>query len=496
MIYKQALKWLQLFLSLLLVGCAHSSLKMELSIYKDDPLFKSVLTQDDIKPAIAFLNYVDSELDPLTHNQLELAEESYDLFYDYWMAQGEVDSKKQGLVFDAAARANQAAAMKPLERRLVSYKRSIAEAQNDVVIRLRQAQSIYDRLNAMIPSDLSDIDFTESSYIAQVNRQQSLQQALNIEISRVFQALNALVNGSEHVFYKSTKERWGKIQKLIESNDYKKYLSSNVRDGLSQVLRTVAQKFTQFDSGLVTLRSEIKAGANLVIDYNEPAVLVNSMMENPTVYTISAEEESRMLRALDLLNSQLDRLQNAGSPVWRIVTEPGNAKKWNTKFSETYFYGEGNSGVVVVRDSPIKYRIQEATNNPAALVQAQLQISRSVANAAIQIAGATTGVPLTSVTQAGDQINKTENTAFQQQADTLVIKKAQINAQKQVYLRSIDSLEENIDSFLRQLKDLSPKSAAAINDQVKINALSRRITEFLKAQEKLVTLANLEEGGK
>lgn len=495
MINWQLAKLLPLFVVMLLAGCANSSLKMELSIYKDDPLFKNVLTQDDIKPANAYLNFIQHELDPLTNKQLELAQVSYDVFFNYWMAQGIVETKKRGVAFDAAARSSQSAAMEPLRARLVSYKRSIEEAKSEVILRLEQAHSVYDRLDAMLPSDLSEIDFSNSSYIGQIQRQQRLQQTLSIEISRVFQALDVLVKGNDHVFYKSTKDRWGKIQKLIEGEDYQTYLNQSQRVDLSQRLRSMALMFTEFDSGLVALRSEIKAGASLVIDYNDPAVLVNSMMENPTVYAISAKEESDMLRAVDLLNSQLDRLQNASSPIWRIVTDPNNAKKWNTKFSETYFYAEGNAGVVVVRDSPIKYRVQEATNNPAALVQAQLQVSRAVADAAIQIAGASTGVPLVSVTQTGEQTNKSDNTTFQQQTDTLVIKKAKINAQKQIYLRSIDAIEGNIDSYLRQLNELKPKDANGPNDQAEINALSKRILEFFKAQEKLVSQTKIEQGG-
>lgn len=497
MINRQLAKLLPLFVMMLLAGCANSSLKMELSIYKDDPLFKNVLTKDDIKPAKAYLNFLEDELDPLANKQLELAKVSYDLFLNYWMAQGIVETKKRGVAFDAAARSSQSAAMEPLRTRLLSYQRSIEKVKSEVILRLKQAHSTYDRLNAMLPSELSEIDFTDSSYIGQIQRQQRLQQTLSIEISRVFQALDVLVKDQEHEFYISTKNRWGMIQDLIESDDFQTYLSPKQRNSLRQDLHSVAQQFLQFDqdSDLLKLRSEIKTGFSFIVNYNDTATLVNSMMKNPRVYIVPAKEESNMLRNIDLLNSQLDRLQNASSPVWRVVTDPKNAKKWNTKFSETYFYAEGNAGVVVVRDSPIKYRVQEATNNPAALVQAQLQVSRAVADAAIQIAGASTGVPLVSATQTGEQINKTDNTTFQQQTDTLVIKKAKINAQKQIYLRSIDAIEGNIDSYLRQLKELTPKDANGNNDQAEINALSKRIIEFFKAQEKLVSQTKVEQGG-
>ncbi len=494
MINRLFAKIFPLFVVILLASCANSSLKMELSIYKDDPLFKNILTQDDTKLAKVYLNWIQHELDPLTSKQLELAQISYDMFFNYWMAQGEVETKKRKLEYSAVVQSNQADAMNPLKNRLMSYQRSIEEAKSEVILRLKQAHSTYDRLNAMLPSELSEIDFTDSNYIGQIQRQHRLQQTLSVEISRVFQALDVLVNDQEHEFYISTKNRWGMIQELLESDDFQTYLNPRYRNSLRQELHSVAQQFIQFDqdSDLLKLRSDIKTGFSFIVNNNDTATLVNSMMKNPRVYILPAKEESNMLRHIDLLNSQLDRLQNASSPVWRVVTDPKNAENWNTKFSETHFYAEGNAGVVVVRDSPIKYRVQEATNNPAALVQAQLQVSRAVADAAIQIAGASTGVPLVSATQTGEQINKTDNTTFQQQTDTLVIKKAKINAQKQIYLRSVDAIEGNIDSYLRQLSELTPKDANDNNDQAEINALSKRIIEFFKAQEKLVSQTKVE----
>ena len=151
--------------------------------------------------------------------------------------------------------------------------------------------------------------------------------------------------------------------------------------------------------------------------------------------------------------------------------------------------------MVVVRDSPIKYRVQDASNNPAALVQAQLGVSRAVADAAIQIAGATTGVPLLSVTQAENKTLRTDNSNYGQQTETLTAKKAELKAQKQIFQRSFDAIEGNIDSYIRQLKELTPKSGGNRNDQDKINDLADLITQYLKAQESLVLITDLEPEG-
>lgn len=200
--------------------------------------------------------------------------------------------------------------------------------------------------------------------------------------------------------------------------------------------------------------------------------------ENPMVYTISAEEESKRLQAFDMLNSQLERLQNPGDPVWRVVTAKENKKKWNKQFSKIYFFAEGNSGVVIVRDSPMDYRVQEGANNPAALVQAQLGVSRAIADAAIQIAGATAGIPISTASLSNDSVNKADNTNYQTETELLVVKKATLERKTQLRALAIDSLQANIKSKLKQIEALHP-----VNDKTKIDQLASQLVISLKARK-------------
>lgn len=494
MINARIAKWIFLFLVILLTGCASSELKLELSIYKDDPLYKNVLTQDDIKPVKAYLKHIQEELDPVIAKKIQLSQLSFTLFKDYWDAQGEVYSKKKGKKYDTLEQQEHISVLKPLNYQLIDYKKNLLQSKQKVLDRLKQANEVYDELYRILPADLNGVDFSDSTYIGLVQRYKRLQQALSIEISTVFHLLTVLLNDNDHEFYQSTRGQWNLIIDLVESGDYQKYLSKNKLHNLKNSLKHVVKAYKNNDSNLITLQSDIKTSSSLVNGYKDVVLFVNSTMKNP-VYSISAKGKGSMLRAIDLLISQIDRLQNAGSPIWRIVTDPKNSKKWNKKFSKTYYYAQGNSGVVVVRDTPIKYRVQEATNNPAALVQAQLQVSRAVADAAIQIAGATTGVPLVSVNQAGGKNSKSDNATYQQQTDTLVTRKAKIDAQKKIYIRSIDAIEGNIDSYIRQLKELNPKNGNINNDQAEINAISQRIIEFLKAQKKLVDPVKITQEG-
>jgi len=100
-----------------------------------------------------------------------------------------------------------------------------------------------------------------------------------------------------------------------------------------------------------------------------------------------------LVRQSSRFTELIDRLQDTGDPVWRLVTDPANEGHWNPQSVDTNFYAQGNSSLVVVRHDPMRYDIHEATNNPLALVKGQLAISHAVTKAAINIAGAATGLP-------------------------------------------------------------------------------------------------------
>jgi len=96
-------------------------------------------------------------------------------------------------------------------------------------------------------------------------------------------------------------------------------------------------------------------------------------------------------QSMDFYTSQIDRLQDPADPVWREITNPKNKEKWNPYFSKTYFRAEGNTSVIVVRERAGHYRVKQGQNNPAALIQGQLKISRAITSGLIDVVGAGTG---------------------------------------------------------------------------------------------------------
>jgi hypothetical protein len=186
-----------------------------------------------------------------------------------------------------------------------------------------------------------------------------------------------------------------------------------------------------------------------------------------------------LVRSTSLLFSQIDRLQDPADPVWRIVSDPQNQSKWNTTFSETYFYSEGNNSVVLVRDTPMSFRVQRGNNNPTALIQGQLQVSRAIANAAISVAGAAAGIPIPK--PAGSASQGKASTAAGDPAEQLARRKATVE-------RSAALRGEAIKRLQRQLTVLRDELARVdVNKKEAVNALLSKFQSVLKAYDVMLT---------
>lgn len=166
----------------------------------------------------------------------------------------------------------------------------------------------------------------------------------------------------------------------------------------------------------------------------------------------------------------IDRLQDPGDPIWRVVRDRDNEPHWQERVTETYFYAEGDAGVVIVRDDPVHYRVHSARNDPTVLVQTQLEVSRTLANAAISIAGAASGLPTDSL--ASSASGRTTDTGIGGDADGLALRDAQVEAwqkQRTVALTSLHRYLRGISSNLDEIADgddVTDDDRKALNQQV------------------------------
>ena len=477
---KYVFSYLLLIISLMTVGCASSKLELELSIYKEDPTYKGVITNADLKPAEEYLADIKKNVKSIAKIQKTLADDLYNAFAVYWLEDGRAIAQKKRITFDRTIQARHMSALSILDQQREAYKAKLDLLAIDVEQYLVLAQKATARLKEVLPENASKIDFSSNDHAARV-KENRLKQELNLALGDVDRSFKSLVSMKNEPYQKSLEQRWEKLAQRAASDQFKSQLVDQASfDKINNKIKMVANNILNTTNTALKINGQLEKQLKYAVKQGSLETMTSALAENPMVYELSAEEESKRLQAFDMLNSQLERLQNPGSPVWRIVTDPENAKKWNTEFSRTYFYAEGNSGVVVVRDSPMDYRVQEGANNPAALVQAQLQVSRAVADAAIQIAGASTGVPLVGATLKNQTISKADNSKYVEETESLVQKKAELEGRMERRALSVRSMTANLQSTLKQLKDLDPSIPT---EKPKIDNLRDDLVNSLKSQK-------------
>jgi predicted HTH domain antitoxin len=180
----------------------------------------------------------------------------------------------------------------------------------------------------------------------------------------------------------------------------------------------------------------------------------------------------------------IDRLQDTGNPVWRIVTDPSNEEHWNKSPANTDFYAEGKSSVVLVRNDPMRFDVHDATNNPTALIKGQLEISRAVANAAISVASASTGIPAPQPPAAGAKTSDTSTTASagNDAATAFATRKATADEAANLRDRQIRGLDLELSATLAALSAGPDKVPA--NQKSRLDALLNAYKTMFDASSK------------
>jgi hypothetical protein len=181
--------------------------------------------------------------------------------------------------------------------------------------------------------------------------------------------------------------------------------------------------------------------------------------------------------ALDLYVSQIDRLQDPADPAWRELLRPENEVNWAPFFARTSYRAEGDTGVIIARDRLGHFRIQRARNNPAALIQGQLRISRAIASGLADALGAATGVPgagalgsaakagapKTEATKAGEA--KPEGGGDAAKVDTTA-QAAKLDAQARLRHNARTNLINNLEFVNRELKAQLKEGRTPVSDDL------------------------------
>jgi hypothetical protein len=446
-------------------GCASTRLTLNLDIYTEDPAPDLALRPINIVKLRNALLTARAEAESLARDRVALAQAAFATF-------GKVHALQVSLGPQPAATGQDE--LRILQTRLDTYIAAVtskATAAQHAIGRASASLDAYIAATARPPAD-THARVTTAPLQASVAPLDDVIKSVD-EAGRLFGQLGAPL-GTD--FEEGLVRRWPTVAKSITEENLQKLFKEGqpeppqVRD-LREEVAHLARTMTDLAGRgrRVSRQLTERLTAATAIPEREPGRLkqtIDAVAQVATSVPLSLGVGDRgaaalndLVRSTTLFYSQIDRLQDPADPVWRIVGDPLNDAKWNSTFSETYFYSEGNNSVFVVRDTPISFRVQRSANNPTALVQGQLQVSRAVANAAIAVAGAAVGVPIPKLPGTADS-GKAE-AAESTDAEKLAKRDATVEQQSAVRAQAIRGLRQRLQVLRDQLQGVSQSDTKA-----------------------------------
>lgn len=249
------------------------------------------------------------------------------------------------------------------------------------------------------------------------------------------------------------------VNKMLDPEIYQQDLSDLANLADDATMQVSASAFDEVRVGLSELANLVSEGYNVDMD-NLLQMVSASEKESFTTFkssfdklanvfaqipkTLSRENRTNELAKFvidkNLMDSQLDRLQDFGHVHWKeIARNLDSAEYWSRKFTSTEFSAQGNSSIILVRDSPINFRPQQINNDPSALIQSQLQISRATTGLALSIAGAIGGIDINQSPAA--------NIPAEEVTNTNIGNRAAIERRIELREKSLSNLISNLENI-------------------------------------------------
>lgn len=445
-------------------GCASNTLKISVDLYKEDPRQLELETEDIIN--------IRQGLSDARVSSKSLAEQRKSIATD------------QSTIYKSLLELN--LGPDPSDELQVEHDEDI-ETVND---RLDEYINWVDGHLADLNTAISDAEISLEKYLLFRNPDetvvpsddQSVAEAeaeLKWSVLLVSQKYFDLAGPAGGEFEKSITSRWISVINALDATVKGQELSAEQRNavntirlearGLANTMKEVAEEGNRQASEAQQALSQAMEG----VDFSDTSALRESVKqigmavsEVPELVGLGQGGRDALINLAAgraIFESQIDRLQDPGDPVWRIVSDKENEDKWNNVFVETYFYAEGNSSVVVVRDSPISYRTQRGQNNPTALVRGQLQVSRAIADAAVTIAGSAVGVTLDQTDNdnektEGDESSQTLRNGSMAKAEELATRRAKAEQEEVLRLKASRNLRRDLRRYIELIRLSVPGS--------------------------------------
>jgi hypothetical protein len=530
-------RWLALIAAALITGCASTQLEVAIDVYDEDPRFSPPMGPDEANVLIENIERLHQAAVEKTSQRKFLATGSYRLYMSVWNAAGanrteacEVDRSYEGYL------RNVSAALADLEPQLsyaattvssyvYKYEEEYEKAATDFSdcetyrITGHNSEGGKTRPKDCRVSDEGNID-KKVTHLGNEWVLRQLPDSLRAEESQVRRVVQEAIAA-----YRAFASSVATVSELAGSNGQSQdqcapiaskgivqpgeigafYIDwATLRGRLNLQLQAAqVRKVKAKEQALILALQNLNAGtialaqasngippdeiASATASGNNPSksgledsvtkialeleALRGNLPENASAQTALAE----LVRSSSSFAELIDRLQDAGNPVWRIVTDPANEAHWNKGPLNTNFYAQGKASVVMVRNDPMRFDVHDASNNPTALIKGQLEITRSIASAAISIAGAATGLPAvgaaanSSAKPANAGANPPTTAPSTDTSNDLVKRKATAEQNAQLRAREIRGLSLELSTINAGLA--KPNDPVSDATKARVNAL-------------------------
>ena len=458
-----------LILALLCGGCASSKLELELSIYKSDPFSDELNTKADIDRSIEGLAKLDPEVAAMADGRIEIARSMAQVFKEYrWLIVKARKPQYSRIKFNGEFEIQD------------RYLEEFEEFVRDVERKTRANKSIalhwlerYQRLLPEIipgeepgeqPGEKPEGRKDPARQIVEKQARKQVRDKTLLAMKDLNNSLRQLVGPNDTNLEKTLLSQWDGLQQRVESKQVKEWIKKSEGkddlDNIRSIFTSLQSRLNALEKRSLRINSELGTALSMEGTAEDTVPLIpDNLLNKPLRFSDSAVREQ--FESFSLLATQIERLQDPSDPLWKVVTDPMNAEQWNVEFSGTYFRAEGNSSVVVVRDSPMEFRTQRGNNDPTALVQAQLQVSRAIADAAITVAGATTGVNLGGL-KSVDKRKDASNGEGITESEEMARRKARVDEKQRLRAIIISAQASQLRSYRTQLQLLDADKEAAL----------------------------------
>jgi hypothetical protein len=435
-------------------GCASTRLTLNLDLYSEDPLYVAPLTPIKVAGIYNGLDLVGKEGKTLADDRKRLASQLFAAYRSTVALTTKIIAPELTPdEINTAIDRNLARTSKHLD----DYTGEIDDKLVEIQTLSEQAKNIIENYFGMLKADEGIATHGSKAVIARVEIMGAVRSASN--------ALIELGGPLQTDFEKGFLAWFPDITSSIDSANLKSLLDNSTAEPveftqLRSTFRDLGETIAELEErGLqvpATLDENLHELSN--VQAADPGALkqsVDAIAAAATALPLSVGLGDRgtvaiseLTRSTGLLYSQIDRLQDPADPIWRVVSAPENESKWNKQFTETHFFAQGNSEVVVVRDTPISFRVQRGNNNPTALIKSQLRISRAIGDTAISLAASAAGLPAFNPSNPAPNTNGA-NTESLVSAESLASAKATVERKSVLRKQVVRNLALNLSNLRR-----------------------------------------------